>query len=82
MYHLLLTLAIRKYPNEWTAIPKFSNVPPHIMQGELFNSYNKDRFEQILRMSNFHKLTYKLPETITKDSINGTIYKHILKTFR
>lgn len=82
LFHMLIGLASKKYPKEWSLMPKFSNVPPHIMQFEWLTPYNQTRFEQITRMSNFHKLTYKLPETITKDSIKGTIYEHILKTFR
>jgi hypothetical protein len=61
LFHLLFALAVSSNEDckkEWEKVPFFSNVPPHVLQLELFKNYNEERFEQIKRMSSIHKLTF------------------------
>lgn len=82
IFHCMFNLAATKYPEEWTKVPAFSNVPPHILQFEFFQKYNPVRFEQIKNMSHFHKLTWKyLPNQLTPEKISSTYYEYILNFY-
>lgn len=61
IFHLFFHIAVERYPTLWYLTPRYSNIPPHILQFELFDQYNEARFEQIAAMSDFHKLTWKYP---------------------
>lgn len=68
-------MALEKYPEIAEKVPVFSNVPPHIMQNELFGEYSEKRFAHYVQMGDFHKLTYKFSEY--QDTKN-TVYEAIL----
>lgn len=59
IFHLFFTIAIEKYPDLWKNVPRFSNIPPHILQFELDNQYSEKRWNQIKEMCTFHKLSQK-----------------------
>ena len=59
LVHLFISIAARKYHDLWNSMPIYNNINPHIMQFELFNKYDKDRFMYYKSISDFHKLTYK-----------------------
>ena len=50
------------------------------MQRELFTEYSKERMEQLERMSDIHKLTYKFKKDSDLQKEN-TIYKKIIKEY-
>lgn len=77
LIYFFLKIASDKFKDEWERIPFFSDIPPHILQRELFMPFSKERFEQIKRMSDIHKLTYKFPANADFESKN-TFYKEIL----
>ena len=77
IFYFFMKLAAEKYETEWNDIPFFSDVPPHIMQRELFTEYSKERMEQLKRMSDIHKLTYKFKKDSDLQKQN-TIYKKII----
>lgn len=82
-FHLIFLLAINKNENcrnEWNSVPFYSNVPPHILQMELFNKYNKKRFDQILEMSPVHKLTYYGGSEFKPD-LKGTYFDYIVNKY-
>ena len=82
LFHCMFRLAAEKYPDEWSKVPVFSNIPPHVLQMEFFKPYNPDRFEQIERMSHFHKLTWKYnPAQLTPEKTAGTNYDYLMKFF-
>ena len=60
IFHFFFTISAKKYEEQWNAISRFSNIPPHILQFELFDKYSEERFNQIAKMSSFHKLNQKL----------------------
>ncbi len=76
MLHLFFTLATQKYPELWEQVPKFSNIPTHILQFEFLEEYSKERFEQIKKMSSMHKLSQKMDFSKAGDK---SFCKHILK---
>ena len=76
LLHIFFTLATEKYPDDWKEVPVFSEVPPNIMGFELPEKYDRLRWEQLLKMSDFHKLSYKWPHGDESDS--STLYNFIL----
>lgn len=74
MFHLFFTMAIEKYPEIWSELPTFNNVNPHILVNELNNNFCKNRYEEIDKISSFHKLNYKL----NYNEEANTFYNHII----
>jgi len=61
----------------WKKVPVFPNSNPHLLQFELFDKYNKERFEQITHFSFIHKLSFKFPpENFERE---GTFYDVVIK---
>ncbi|MCR5120088.1 MAG: capsular polysaccharide synthesis protein [Lachnospiraceae bacterium] len=75
LVHLLLTLACRIYPEEYSRIALFSNEPAHVLQHDMFLHFSEKRWGQILKMSDVHKLTYKYEER----DISGTFLEYVMK---
>ncbi len=75
LVHLLMTLACRMYPEEYQKIRLFSNEPAHVLQHDMFLTFNEKRWEQILKMSDVHKLTYKYEDR----DISGTFLEYVMK---
>ena len=79
IFHIMFKFASEKYPNITNQIPKFSNIPPHMLQIDFFKKFSYERFEQIKSMSNFHKLTWKYPPEILKsEQFKGTFAEYVL----
>ncbi len=78
LFHFFFTIVTEKYANDWKKVNRFSNLPPHILQFELTEKYSKERFEQIKKMSAFHKLNQKLDFSMCDGSTN---YDFILKEY-
>lgn len=77
IFHMFFRMVIERYPSLWEAVPRYSNVPPHLMQFELSEKYDSVRYRELQQMSPVHKLTYKLNEKTCKNSQN--LYSHILR---
>lgn len=78
LFHFFISMSINKYKDLWKKVPRFSNIPPHILQFELLDKYNEKRFDQIKEMSDFHKLNQKLDFSNSKDSF----YEKIIQDYR
>ena len=76
IFYFFMTMASEKYADEWKRVPFFSDVPPHILQRELSDTFSEERLTQIRRMSDVHKLSYKLPESSSGNE--ETFLRHIL----
>ena len=74
LMHFFFTMASNFYKEEWSKVPFYSNLPCHVLQRELFDSYDERRFEQIKKMSAVHKLTYKIGNKKT----SGSFYEKLL----
>lgn len=73
IFHIIFSIAAKRYPEEWIKIPTYSNTSPHIMVEELDYKYNDIRWKQLLSISFFHKLSHHKKHI---DNIN-TFYSHI-----
>lgn len=73
LVHLCFALAARKYRMQWDAIPMYNNRSPHTLMFELGNMYDEDRWNEIKKMSSFHKLTRH-----TEYNNDSTFYKFII----
>lgn len=78
IFHLFFTIATSIYKEEWKQVHKFSNIPPHMLQREMLNKYDKDRFTELKYMSDFHKLTQKI-DAYSNDSYYGKIIENYEK---
>lgn len=77
-YHLLFHLATEKYPQLWKQVPTYPNTAPHVLQFELFDDYNEERYNQIKSISDFHKLT-RHKEIGPKQKQNDSFIEKIIK---
>lgn len=80
IFYFFLKLAAEKYSEQWKAMPFFSDVPPHILQRELFTQYTEERMAQLERMSDIHKLTYKFKDEASLEK-QGTFYEKIMESY-
>lgn len=80
IFYFFMKLAAEKYNEEWNSIPFFSDLPPHILQRELFTKYSDERMAQLERMSDIHKLTYKFKDEASLEK-QGTFYEKIMKSY-
>lgn len=79
--YFFMKLAAEKFSDGWKAVPFFSDVPPHILQRELFTNFSEERMAQIKRMSDIHKLTYKFKDKYDTEK-DGTFYKKIIEEYK
>lgn len=77
LFHVFFAMSARRYSDEWDSIPTFDNQSPHVLSRELRNNYSKERWSQICRLSDFHKLDHHF----NYDTDNYSFYKYILKTY-
>ena len=72
LLHHFLSIVCDRNPNITNKIPPFCNSIPHILQLHLFDEYNETYWNDLKRMTCFHKLTYKLDPNKCKEK--GTFY--------
>ena len=72
-FHIFFSIASKKFNEEWLKIPNYSNISPHILQFELKDEYSSSRFDEIKRMSDFHKLNYRI-----KSNNSNSFYNYII----
>lgn len=77
IFHLLMTYACQLFREEYEKIPRFSNEPCHVLQHELDKPFSEKRWEQILGMSDVHKLTYRMEKEPAKNSFWEFIQKRL-----
>ena len=79
LFHFFFTMATEKYKKLWEEIPRYSNIPPHILQFELLSEFSEERFEEIKKMSSFHKLNQKQDFSIAKEN---SYYRYIINNMK
>lgn len=77
LVHICFSIAARENLDEWNAIPMYNNRSPHTLMFELGNPFSQDRWDEIKKMSSFHKLTRHI-----EYSSDDTFYKFIIDTNR
>lgn len=72
LFHIFFSLSCRRYPEEWEAVPLFNNVTPHELMFELGDEFSVERWNQICRATDVHKLQRH------EKFGPGTNYQHII----
>ena len=75
IYHMFFTMATEIYCEELEKVPTYSNIPPHVLQFELLTNYNQERFEEIKKMSDVHKLDRRV-----MNNSKGTFYDELFQS--
>lgn len=75
IFHFFFKMATEKYEDDWEKISMFNNISPHVMQFELLNDFNENRYKELTMISDIHKLNHKLDF----DTKNYSLYKHLIK---
>lgn len=78
IFHMFLAMIAKEHMEDWNKIPMFNNVSPHVLQTELNNQFSKKRWEQLQKISSFHKLNHH----VSYDSTEDTVYSYILNRDR
>lgn len=77
LLHHFMSIVLDFYSEEAKKIPPFCNSVPHILLLHLFDKYNDLYWEDLKRMSCFHKLSYKLDDK--NIALSGTYYSNLFK---
>lgn len=80
IFHYIFALAVKSNTdtiNLWEIIPHYSSGSNHILQSELFNKFNQNRYEYLKKIIFIHKLTYK---NLSKQNLDkkDTYYEYII----
>lgn len=77
LLHIFFRIVTDEYQEEWTKVPYFNQIDCHMLMNELENEYKEARIEQITKLTNIHKLTYKFEQKNENSTSNylETIYK-------
>lgn len=76
LLHQFFSIVCNYYPEEAKRIPPFCNSVPHILLLHLFDKYDEQYWNDLKRMTCFHKLSYKLKSDKMTES--GTFYNYIM----
>lgn len=80
IFHLFFHMVSDRYPEQWKKIPVYNNVSPHILAFEILDPYDPRRFEDIKKMSDFHKLNRHVADELPEGAdITGTYMDLISK---
>jgi hypothetical protein len=79
VFHFCFSIACRRNMKLWESVPSVSDVPPHIMQEEMYRAYTDKDWERLCAMSDVHKLTWKSERPQTDEKL---IFDHIVGRFR
>lgn len=77
LLHQFFSIVCNKFPEDSMKIPPFCNSVPHILLLHLFDKFDKQLWSDLLKMTCFHKLSYKLDAP--KKEIPDTYYQYIIK---
>lgn len=78
IFHLFFAMATRKYVEEWDKVPMYNNNSPHTLQFEFHNKFDQRRWNQIIKMSDFHKLNHHKDYSGCKNSF----YDYVLAEYK
>lgn len=77
LLHHFMSIVLDYYSEDAKRIPPFCNSVPHILLLHLFEKYDDQYWEDLKRMSCFHKLSYKLDDK--KMATSETYYSKLFK---
>lgn len=76
IFHQFMTLALEFYPESLDNIMPVDSSTPHLLQHNLFETYDATFWKSLKERTCFHKLTYKFDDEKTKRE--NTYYKKVL----
>lgn len=76
IFHHFATMVLEYYSEEWLNIIPRDNATPHILLLRFFEQYNEDIWNDIIRQTPFHKLSYKFKDEMKSKS--NTYYKKLI----
>ena len=77
LLHQFMTIVMKDFPEETKRIPPYTNENPHLLLLHFFDKYDECLWQDWIRQSCFHKLSYKLNK---KDmERKGTFFDVIIK---
>ena len=56
LFHFFFSMSCYRYEELWDSVPSFNDDSPHTLQFEFGNEYDEERWNDIMKMSGFHKL--------------------------
>lgn len=59
LFHIIISLVIRKFPSLWNSVKKETNGNAHLLQFQLNNEFSAAEFNRLKQLVGIHKLTYK-----------------------
>lgn len=77
IFHLFFALSCDRYKDHYNKIPFYNNHSPHTLQFELDRPFQKERWDQIVDISCFHKLNHHNDYSCYGNSFN----KYIIDTY-
>lgn len=75
-YHILLSMAIDYYREEYDKMPIVSQVDSHILATYIFDDFDKDKLQILCKSTGFHKLSTRFD--LKKKNGNDTFYDMII----
>lgn len=78
IFHLFLTMIVHSTSDrerQWKQIPYIYAELPKMLQNELFNPYDAQKWQRISQLTTIHKLSYKPPQEYFNRE--GTLYKNL-----
>lgn len=79
IFHIFFTIVAEEYEEEWERVPKYSNINSHMLQSELFDEFEFERFSYLRGQTSLHKLSYKAP--VQNYSRERTIYEYLKQEY-
>lgn len=79
LLHYYFTIACDFFEEDYKKVPQFSNEAPHILLLSLFDKFNPVYWEDLQRITCFHKLSYKLDPIKIELSEDSYYHKIISK---
>lgn len=76
IFHIFTTLVANTFPKEWHFRPNIVKDAAELLAKELNEKYDSERYEQITKMSDFHKLSYKHKEVFEDRGVD-TFWNHL-----
>lgn len=77
IFHLFFTLVVNyKYKKEFHQIILRPHIIPHMLQYELLNDYDEQKYNDIVKTSTMHKLTNKID---INNASNNSFWYHIIR---
>lgn len=80
IFHLFVHMVKDRFPEAWKQIPVYNNVSPHILAFEMLDPYDPQRFADMKKMSDFHKLNRHVADELPEGAqVEGTYFDLIAK---